>query len=164
MHYLLRILRRRHWHLGLGALLFILTTALAGVGCWYFTAPTWFTVAVAPRDSAEERIVRAFAEALDHTRRDIRLQVKLFEDVRQSAEALRQHKVDLAVVRPEVFLPDNGLTLSILREEAVLILAPTANKIEGMADLEKKRLGVVSHHEADIPVLTTILDHYDLTP
>ena len=164
MRNLLRLLRRRHWHLGLGAMLFILTTAFAGVAYWYFTAPTWFTVAVAPGNSAEERIIRAFAEALDHTRRDIRLKVELFDDVRQSAEALRQHKVDLAVVRPDAFLPDNGLTLSILREEAVLILAPKANKIEGMADLEKKRLGVVSHHEADFPVLTTILDHYDLAP
>src|SRR5215212_3464031 len=164
MRNLLRLLRRRHWHLGLGAMLFILTTAFAGVAYWYFTAPTWFTVAVAPGNSAEERIIRAFAEALDHTRRDIRLKVDLFDDVRQSAEALRQHKVDLAVVRPDVFLPDNGLTLSILREEALLILAPEASKIKEMADLGRKRLGVVSHHEADVPVLTTILAHYDLSP
>jgi hypothetical protein len=63
-----------------------------------------------------------------------------------------------------VFLPDNGLTLSILREEAVIVLAPKASKIEEMANLEKKRLGVVTSHEADFPVLTTILAHYDLNP
>lgn len=161
---LFRVFRRRHWHIGLGAALLILTTALAAFAYWYVTAPTQFTVAVGPRDGAEARLVEAFAEALAHTRRDIRLQVVPFEDVRQSAEALRQHKVDLAVVRPDVFLPDNGLTLAILREEALLILAPRANKIEEMASLKKKRLGVVSHHEADFPVLTTILTHYDLAP
>src|SRR5215212_12245752 len=164
MRTLLRLLRQRHWHLGLGTALLVLTAVLAGSAYWYFSAPTRFTVAVGPQDSPEARLVNAFAEALDHTRRDIRLKVVTFDDVRQSAEALRQHKVDLAVVRPDAFLPDNGLTLSILREEAVLILAPKANKIERMADLEKKRLGVVSHHEADFPVLTTILDHYDLAP
>src|SRR5215212_11960041 len=164
MRNLLRLFRTRHWHIGLGAALLTLTLALTALAYWYFAAPTRFTVAVGPRDSVEARLIDAFAEALTHTRRDIRLDVVVFDDVRQSAEALRQHKVDLAVVRPDVFLPDNGLTLSILREEALLILAPKATKIKDMADLEKKRLGVVSHHEADVPVLTTILAHYDLSP
>src|SRR5215210_2003022 len=164
MRNLLRIFRKRHWHIGLGAALLALTVALTALAYWYFAAPTRFTVAVGPRDSVEARLIDAFAEALTHTRRDIRLDVVLFDDVRQSAEALRQHKLDRAVVRPDVFLPDNGLTLSILREEAVIVLAPKASKIEDMADLEKKRLGVVSHHEADFPVLTAILAHYDLAP
>src|SRR5215212_7852138 len=164
MRNLLRLFRTRHWHIGLGAALLTLTLALTAIAYWYFASPTRFTVAVGPRDSVEARLIDAFAEALAHTRRDIRLDVVPFEDVRQSAEALRQHKVDLAVVRPDVFLPDNGLTLSILREEAVIVLAPKASKIEDMADLEKKRLGMVSHHDADLPVLTTILAHYDLAP
>ena len=164
MRNLLRFFRTRHWHIGLGAALLALTLALTAIAYWYFASPTRFTVAVGPRDSVEARLIDAFAEALAHTRRDIRLDVVVFDDVRQSAEALRQHKVDLAVVRPDVFLPDNGLTLSILREEAVIVLAPKASKIEEMADLEKKRLGVVTSHEADFPVLTTILAHYDLAP
>src|SRR5215218_10543689 len=164
MRNLLRIFRRRHWRVGLGAVLLALTLALTAFAYWYLAAPTRFTVAVGPRDSVEARLMSAFAEALAHTRRDIRLDVVMVDDVRQSAEALRQHKVDLAVVRPDVFLPDNGLTLSILREEAVIVLTPKASKIEDMADLEKKRLGVVTHHEADFPVLTTILAHYDLAP
>src|SRR5215210_3597080 len=164
MRNLLRIFRQRHWHIGLGAALLALTLALTALAYWYFASPTRFRVAVGPRDSVEARLIDAFAEALAHTRRDIRLDVVPVDDVRQSAEALRQHKVDLAVVRPDVFLPDNGLTLSILREEAVIVLAPKASKIEEMANLEKKRLGVVTHHEADAPVLTTILAHYDLAP
>src|SRR4051812_35034083 len=163
MRNLLRFVRTRHWHIGLGAALLALTP-LTAIAYWYFASPTRFRVAVGPRDSVEARLIDAFAEALAHTRRDIRLDVVPFEDVRQSAEALRQHKVDLAVVRPDVLLPDNGLTLSILREEAVIVLAPKASKIEEMAHLEKKRLGVVTHHEADGPVLTTILAHYDLAP
>src|SRR5215212_1969192 len=164
MRNLLRLFRTRHWHIGLGAALLTLTLALTALAYWYFAAPTRFRVAVGPRDSVEARLIDAFAEALAHTRRDVRLDVVLFDDVRQSAEALRQHKVDLAIVRPDVFLPDNGLTLSILREEAVLVLAPSANKIKDISDLAKKRLGVVTHHEADFPVLTTILAHYDLNP
>src|SRR3954469_8501539 len=124
MRNLLRLFRTRHWHIGLGAALLALTLALTAIAYWYFAAPTRFRVAVGPRDSVEARLIDAFAEALTHTRRDVRLDVVPVDDVRQSAEALRQHKVDLAVVRPDVFLPDNGLTLSILREEAVVVLAP----------------------------------------
>src|SRR3954452_526662 len=164
MQNLFRTLRTRHWHLGLGAILLVLTIAVAALAYWYFALPTRFTVAVGPRGSVEARLVSAFAEALKDRRRDVRLRVVEFDDVRQSAQALQNRTVDLALVRPDVFLPANGLTLSIVREEAVIVLAPKASKIEEMAHLEKKRLGVVTHHEADAPVLTTILAHYDLAP
>src|SRR3954467_15451703 len=157
----LRNLRKREWRLGLGALILALGTTLAAFGYYYFASPT---VAVGPRDGVEARLMGAFAESLVEHKKDVRLTLVPFDDVRQSAEALQQKKVDLAIVRPDVFLPDNGLTLSILREEAVLVLAPKASKIEEMANLEKKRLGVVTSHEADFPVLTTILAHYDLNP
>ena len=91
MRTLRRFLRQRHWHLGLGTALLVLTAVLAGSAYWYFSAPTRFTVAVGPHDSPEARLINAFAEALDHTRRDIRLKVVTFDDVRQSADALRQH-------------------------------------------------------------------------
>jgi TRAP-type uncharacterized transport system substrate-binding protein len=161
---LLRSLRKPEWRLGLGALLLTLVAAVAAMGYWYFAMPTRYTVAVGPRGGVEERLIGAFSDALRENNKDIRLTLVPFDDVRQSAEALQRKKADLAVVRPDVYLPDNGLTVSILREEAVLILAPTANKIKEMADLAKKRLGVVTHHEADLPVLTTILSHYDLAP
>lgn len=160
----LRNLRKREWRLGLGALILALGTTLAAFGYYYFASPTPFTVAVGPRDGVEARLMGAFAEFLVEHKKDVRLTLVPFDDVRQSAEALQQKKVDLAIVRPDVFLPDNGLTLSILREEAVLVFAPSANKIKDMSDLAKKRLGVVTHHEADLPVLTTILAHYDLDP
>ena len=49
MQTLLRTLRTRHWHLGLGAILLVLTIAVAALAYWYFTVPTRFTVAVGPR-------------------------------------------------------------------------------------------------------------------
>src|SRR3954467_10760259 len=99
MSTLRRFLRQRHWHLGLGTALLVLTAVLAGSAYWYLSAPTRSTVAVAPQDSPEARLINAFAEALDHPRRDIRPKVVQCSDVRQSAEVLRQPKVDLAVAR-----------------------------------------------------------------
>ena len=78
---------------------------LAALGYWYFVSPTVLTVAVGPRDGPEARLMRAYAEALAERRREIRLRIVPFDDVKSSAEALQQNKTDLAVVRPDVLLP-----------------------------------------------------------
>ena len=66
------------------------------------------------------------------------------------------------MLRPDVLLPVNGSTVAILREEALIVVAPTANKITDLAGLANKRLGVVSHHDADLPAIDSVLRHYDL--
>src|SRR3954452_10506855 len=127
MKSLLRISRTRHWHMGLGATLLVLTAAVAALGYWYFVVPTRFTVAVGPPGSVEARVVRAFAQTLNDRGGDVRLRVVDFDDVRQSGEALQNRLVQLALVRPDVFLPANELTLAILREQAVLVLGRVAS-------------------------------------
>lgn len=146
----------------LGALGLAVCAALAALGYWWFASPTKLSVAVGPRDGPEAQVVRAYAEALAERKRDIRLRVEPVDDVRQSAEALLRGRVDLAVVRPDVLLPPNSATVAILREEALILLAPAAAKIADVAALEKKKLGVVSRHDGDLPAIGMILSHYDL--
>lgn len=62
-----------------------------------------------------------------------------------------------------MFLPNNGLTVAILREEAVIIVAPSGDT-KDMAGLNKKRLAVVTHHAADLLAIRTVLAHYGLDP
>jgi TRAP-type uncharacterized transport system substrate-binding protein len=146
----------------LAALGLAVCAGLAALGYWYFVSPTKLVVAVGPRHGLEHSLVAAYADALAERKRDIRLRVLGLEDVKASAEAIQQNKVDLAVVRPDVLLPTNSATVAILREEALVVVAPAANKIADLAGLEKKRLGVVSHHDADLPVIGSVLRHYDL--
>jgi TRAP-type uncharacterized transport system substrate-binding protein len=146
----------------LAALGLAVCAGLAALGYWYFVSPTRLTVAVGPRDGVEHSLIAAYAEALAERKRDVRLRVVPFDDVKSSAAALQQNKVDLAVVRPDVALPTNSATIAILREEALVVVAPAAGKIADLAGLEKKRLGVVSHHDADLPVIGGVLRHYDL--
>jgi TRAP-type uncharacterized transport system substrate-binding protein len=167
----------------LAALGLAVCAGLAAAGYWYFVSPTRLTVAVAPRGGVEERLMRAYAEALVSENRDIRLRVVLYDGVKESAEALKAKKADLAVVRPDVLLPPNGATVAILREEAVILVVPEAKpepkpagKAKGNAaaddkpaamdvdGLAGKRLGVVSHHEADSPAIARVLAHYELAP
>ncbi|HEX8416509.1 MAG TPA: TAXI family TRAP transporter solute-binding subunit [Methylobacterium sp.] len=153
------ILLRREWLLILLALGF---AVVAGT-IVYLSRPTTLRVAVGPRDGAEAGLMIAYAQALARSREDIRLKVVQYDDVRDSAAALQASRADLAVVRPDVLLPDNGLTLAVLHEEALILAAPETSGIESFPDLSRKRLGVVERHGADVPFLTNLLNFYDFT-
>jgi len=153
-------LMRREWLLVLVAL----GLAIIAGGIVYVSRPTSLTVAVGPRDGAEAALVDTYARALARSREDVRLHVLPLDDVRDSAAALQANRADLAVVRPDVLLPDNGLTLAVLLDEALIVVAPEAASIESFPDLSKRRLGVVLRHSADLPFLTNLLDFYDFKP
>lgn len=146
----------------LAVLGFVIVGCLAAVGYWYISSPTKYVAAAAPRDGVEARLLAAFGQALHEERRDLRITVKPFDELRQSAQALQDKRVDLAVVRPDVLLPTNGLTIAILREEALIVVAPEAGDVDDFTDLARKKLGVVLHHEADLPAIESVLAHYDL--
>ena len=150
---------RREW------LLVLLALGLAAVaaGVFYLSRPTTLTVAVGPQDGPEAALIDAYAAALDRAREDVRLKVVRYDDVRDSGFALQKNRADLAVVRPDVYLPENGLTLAILHDEALLVAGPDP-EIDELPDLARKRLGVVVRHGADLPFLTNVLSFYDLVP
>jgi TRAP transporter TAXI family solute receptor len=154
----LRFLFRREWLLLIGAVGLV----LIGVLIYLLAGPTRLTVAVGPPDSAEARLVEAYANALQQQRASLRLRVVPVADLKASAERLQQGSVDFAVVRPDVLLPVNGLSVAILREEALILAAPRTSKIEDVGGLDKKRIGLIVRHEADQRFLEAVLAHYDL--
>ncbi|TXN81510.1 TAXI family TRAP transporter solute-binding subunit [Methylobacterium sp. WL8] len=93
--------------------------------------------------------MRAYADALAKGKSSIRLRIVPFDGVRESAEALRDGKADLAMVRPDVLLPRNGLTLAVLREQATFVVAPRQAGIDGFPALAGKRLGILAPRKAD---------------
>ena len=154
------ILLRREWLLVLLAL-GLAATAAAVV---YLSRPTTLTVAVGPQDGPEAALIEAYANALSRAREDVRLKVVRYADVRDSAAALQANKADLAVVRPDVLLPENGLTLAILHDEALVVAASETGEIDDFPALARKRLGIVVRHSADIPFITNMLSFYDFVP
>lgn len=135
---------------------------LSGLGYLYLTSPTWVTVAVGPSGSPDDKLIRAFAQQLKEQRSGIRLKVMHVADVREAGLAMDGDKAELAVVRPDVMVPDNGLTLAILRDAAAIVLTPTDSGIADFAQLGGKRLGVAIGHEADPAFLRLLLGHFDL--
>ncbi len=145
--------------LSLAALAVFVMAVCAGV---YGLQPTVVTVAVAPRDGTEPALFEAFATALATTGKDVRLKIQLFDDVRDSAAALQDGRVDMAVVRPDVALPGNGLTLAVLRDQAMIVASPAAAGIKTFPDLAGKRLGILARHADDVSLLKTLLGYYAL--
>jgi TRAP transporter TAXI family solute receptor len=136
--------------------------ALAGIVFAYLAAPTRLSVAVGPPGAIDDTLMQAFARQLAQQKTGLRLKAHQVPDVREAAQTLEQGQADLAVIRSDVAVPQNGLTMAVLRESAVVIVAPTAAKLKAMPDLAGKRLGVVPSHEADPHLLETLLKHYDL--
>ncbi|VUD73944.1 hypothetical protein MET9862_04566 [Methylobacterium symbioticum] len=156
----LALLLRREWLL----VLLALGLAASAAVVVYLSRPAVLTVAVAPQDGPETGLIEAYAAALARAREDVRLKVVRYGDVRDSGGALQANKADLAIVRPDVFLPENGLTLAILHDEALLLAAPEAAEIDDFPDLARKRVGLVVRHAADLPFLNNMLAFYDLGP
>ena len=159
-HGLPRVALRRDWLLVVLALVLAASAAMVV----YLSRPTTLVVAVGPRDGPEAALITAYGNALSRAREDVRLRIVHYDDVRDSAEALQANKADLAVVRPDVLLPENGLTLAILHDEALVIAAPEASEIDSFPDLSRRRLGVVERHAADLPFLSNLLSFYDFAP
>lgn len=150
--------RRQDWLLA-GLALVLMTVAVA---TYYLTRPTTLTVAVAPKGGSEPALLQAYADELARRKLGIRLKIVSFDGVRESAEALRSGKSDLAVVRPDVALPGNALTLAVLRELSAFVVAPSKAGIKGFSDLAGKRLGMLASRTADHTLVGTLLAHHDL--
>lgn len=142
--------------LALGAALL----CLGAFAYWFFGTPTRFTIAVASQDEAEATVIVALSHALKELKKDVQLHVVTFNTVHESALALQERKVDLALVRPDVLLPSNGLTVAILREAPVIIVAPS----DDVSELDGKRIGVVASHEADTAIVTNVLAFHNIKP
>jgi len=146
--------RHRNSLLLLSALAFLIFCA------WYVLAPTRLTVAVNKQDNDETEVLVAYARALAEQKKDIRFRIQKFNGYRETAEALERGTVDLALVRPDVLYPANGLTLAVLREEVLMIVVPSTKKIESISGLSGKQLGVVARDDMDVAVVEAVLNYY----
>src|SRR5688500_2884921 len=81
---------------------------------WYFILPIWLTVAVTAEETRETKVLAAYARGLNQEQKNLRLRPIGFSGYRETAEALERGSVDLAVVRPDIVYPRNGLTTVIL--------------------------------------------------
>lgn len=146
----------------LSALALILAGAIVFAAYWRLIGPTYLTAAAAPPQGEETRLLDAFSQSLAQGRRGLRLTVTTVDRLEEAAQRMETGASELAIVRPDVSLPANGLTVAILRQEAVIILHPAAQKLETVADLAGKTLAVLARDESDESAIRALLEFYDV--
>src|SRR5262249_16932044 len=100
-------------------------------------------IAVGPPGSAELRFIEALQPRLRQGFWQRRLEVLPTEGPLASAAAVDDARADLAVVRTHIPIPQQPRIVFILHKDAVLLAARAGSKLDKVADLAGKRVGIV---------------------
>jgi TRAP-type uncharacterized transport system substrate-binding protein len=132
---------------------------VAGV---YTFARITYRVAVGPEGGEGWRIFAAINPIFTAESSFIHLVATPTSDPQATAQALESGTVDLVIIRPDLAVPNNGRTIAILRREPVLLIVPANGKVEKVADLKGKAIGLVKGAALNGAILDTILNYYGL--
>jgi TRAP transporter TAXI family solute receptor len=143
-------------------------------GAYYFEMrPVALKIAVGPANSDDVKVVLALTQAFVQNRAYVKLRPVQTDGVTASAEALAQGKVDLAIIRGDLDIPQNAQAVATLRKNVVVLWAPppvrakgrkAGAKISKISQLVGRRVGVIGRTEANVKLLKVILKQYGIDP
>lgn len=143
---------------------------LAG-GYYFAMRPVTLKIAVGPANSDDVRVVQTLTQAFAQSRGYVRLRPLQTEGAVESAQALAEGKVDLAIIRGDLDVPKNAQAVAILRKNVVVLWVPPAKgkgrkvaRITKIAQLAGHRVGVVGRTPANVNLLKVILQQYGVDP
>jgi TRAP-type uncharacterized transport system substrate-binding protein len=149
--------------LGWGVIASLLVLVLVGaVAATYTFARLNYRVATGPEGGEGQRLFTAIAPIFAAESSLIHLTGVPTDDPRATAQALESGAVDLAIIRPDLAIPTNGRTIAVLRREPVLLIVPANGKIEKVAELKGKAVGLVHGSAINDTILTRILSYYEI--
>lgn len=154
-----------------------LLVGLIAVSVFFSVKPTVLRVAVGPAGSDDVRFVEKFAERLQHERAPVRIQPVVQVGAVAVGDIHGKPAFDIAVVRGNMALSTDWPVVAILRQNVVALIvpapgarapvkaekgkaAPKPAKIEKVADLAGKRVGIVTSTDGGPELLNIILRHY----
>jgi TRAP transporter TAXI family solute receptor len=136
--------------------------AVAAFVGYALVAPKTLRIAVGPMGSTDLRVTVAFLQALQRERSSIRLKLVLTEGSAESAKAFEERKVDLAVVRSDIALPEQSATVAILRREAAYFVTRPGLEIEAITGLRGHIVGLVTSRAPNESILRQIFTNYGI--
>jgi TRAP-type uncharacterized transport system substrate-binding protein len=140
--------------------------ALIGLATFLYERPTVLRVAVA-RDSEDQAILAAAAQKFAHEHDSIRLKLMPVDNPGDAAKLFEQGHSDLAVVRTDIAMPADGLSVLIMRKDLVVLIAPPGSQLHAVGDLKGHRLGVLNStplttERGRSSLIDTIFAQYDV--
>lgn len=131
---------------------------------YYIERPTVLRVAVAAGERDDVDLVNAMGKLAKHERKGLRIKPVPTAGLAEAGRAMERDEADLAIVRPDVVMPDKGGTVVLLHKSIALLVAPGGGTVETIADLAGKTIGLVGTGAGDDSMFETALGQYDLAP
>lgn len=129
--------------------------------------PLKIATAPATADSADfiTTVIKVFAEE----RPMVQLKRIKKESFAASAKALEDGEADLAIVRSDIAMPSNGLTIAIFRRDNLVLIVPGNSRISSFQGLSGKKIGLLKADSAErneslSRLLDGILNFYNISP
>jgi TRAP transporter TAXI family solute receptor len=149
-----------------------LVFAAALIGLLFFSwRPATLRIAVGPPGSEDVKVIQEIAQAFTRERHYVRLQVMVTADAAESAAVIGRHEADLAVVRADVNMPSDALSVAIFRKNVVVLWLPNGLKgqkkessITKIANLSGRKVGVIGKTPANVDLLKIILAESGVAP
>src|SRR5262245_7522512 len=117
-----RLMLRHTWLVTIAGVLAL--AGLVAAAFYYWSQPTTLKSAVGPPNSEDVRVVQTIAQQLARERASIRLRILVKDGPIESSKAVDSGDADLAVVRRDRAMPQNGQAVAILRRNVVVLVAP----------------------------------------
>ena len=148
--------------------------ALAG-GYYFAMRPVILHIAVGPANSDDLKVVQALTQTFAQNHSYVRLRPVPTEGAAESAQALADGKVDLAIVRGDLNVPKNAQAVATLRKNVVVLWVPAGtaqgskgkkktDKITKISQLAGHKVGVIGRTPANVSLLKVILQQYGVDP
>jgi TRAP transporter TAXI family solute receptor len=143
--------------------------ALAG-GYYFAMRPVILHIAVGPANSDDLKVVQALTQTFAQNHSYVRLRPVPTEGPAESAQALADGKVDLAIVRGDLNVPKNAQAVATLRKNVVVLWVPAgkkgkkSDKITKISQLGGRKVGVIGRTPANVNLLKVILRQYGVDP
>jgi TRAP transporter TAXI family solute receptor len=149
----------------------VFTAALIGL-LFFSWRPATLRIAVGPPGSEDVKVIQEIAQAFTRERHYVRLRVMVTADAAESAAVIGRHEADLAVVRADVNLPPDALSVAIFRKNLVVLWLPSGGGSKGakkeaitkVANLAGRKIGVIGKTPANVDLLKIILTESGVAP
>ena len=152
----------------------ILAFGVAAGALFWAMRPVTLSIAVGPSGSEDHKLVLAMAQTFARDASPVRLAPITTEGAAESIALLAASKADLAVGRGDLEMPGNATSAAILRENVVVLWAPSglpgkgskkpAPKIKALDELAGHRVGVIGRTPANVKLLRVILTEAGVNP
>jgi TRAP transporter TAXI family solute receptor len=131
-----------------------------------FSPPAFFSnsqtirVATVPVNEVGRKFFSALKRQITSERARVQLSLIETPNVWASAQALKEQKVDAAVVRSDDPAAADGRAVFVLRNLYAALLVPASAGIDNVSKLKGKKIGVLTDDAAIDPMAKVILDFY----